>query len=618
MDVFIRNVPPQVGDKELKDFFQPYLQSLSITTFACHKSGAKWANLTFKSLHEARKFLATYGQGSIRKSTLRILGSTMYFSESTKPADKFTLRSLEMEAKRQREKENTPSHQGRRESTEASVKTFDFSTVSCGNWAYDETELVFNPEIIWRPAGKLTFGKRSLRALMGSGHRIDISYSGIQCLVVGAHAQQSLTITCYWAPKFSTGQDLGQDITTMLQSMGLYGQVKKKPRVRTSSLGNEHERIVPSCLVYRFELTSVSNQQLRGGKFPPEIPPVINQRTRIQSPKETFIRQFQRMTTAFSTFAVTNSFSILFQLQKLAQNGYLSPLSVIELLPEVTAMAHRSGNLVASEALRKLFNDLPFRGPEADAQEFHLHNLMELLRYGEARAKEEESYNAGPSAISQSSNTARIFRAKVTPAGVYLYGPSLETKNRVMRRYSDYLDYFLRVEFCDEDGQQIRYDPRVSNDEIFNERFKSILQEGINIAGRVYGFLGYSHSSLRAQTCWFMAPFWHEANRELVMYQKLVADLGDFSHIQSPAKCAARIGQTFSDTPITVPLGSTVVKVVHDIERNGRVFSDGVGTFSEIVLNQIWNALSSKHLVKPRIFQIRHQGKGLSLSTPFH
>jgi RNA dependent RNA polymerase len=195
----------------------------------------------------------------------------------------------------------------------------------------------------------------------------------------------------------------------------------------------------------------------------------------------------------------------------------------------------------------------------------------------------------------------------VTPAGVYLYGPDPETRNRVLRKYSEHIEYFLRVQFCDEDGQIVRYNPTISNDDILYSRFKSVLNKGINIAGRQYGFLGFSHSSLRSQSCWFMAPFVHKG--ALQLYQKVIENLGDFSHIRSPAKCAARIGQAFSNTPNTIPLGSARVEEIPDVERNGRVFSDGVGTFSPSVLNQIWDALPSKHLVKPTVFQIRYSGK---------
>jgi hypothetical protein len=90
---------------------------------------------------------------------------------------------------------------------------------------------------------------------------------------------------------------------------------------------------------------------------------------------------------------------------------------------------------------------------------------------------------------------------------VFLYGPDPETTNRVLRQYADHHDYFLRVQFCDEDGGQVRFNSKVSNYKIYHERFKDILTNGIKIGDRQYGFLGFSHSSLRAQTCWFVAPF---------------------------------------------------------------------------------------------------------------
>jgi hypothetical protein len=127
------------------------------------------------------------------------------------------------------------------------------------------------------------------------------------------------------------------------------------------------------------------------------------------------------------------------------------------------------------------------------------------LRENEDRAKREELYLGVLAGTTESDNTANIYRARVTPAGVYLHGPEPETKNRVLRKYNDHLEYFLRVQFCDEDGEQVRFDPRTSNDDIFYVRFKKVLEDGIDVACRNYGFLGFSHSSLRSQTCWFMA-----------------------------------------------------------------------------------------------------------------
>jgi hypothetical protein len=98
----------------------------------------------------------------------------------------------------------------------------------------------------------------------------------------------------------------------------------------------------------------------------------------------------------------------------------------------------------------------------------------------------------------------------------------------------------------EEDGGSVRYDPRASQERVFHERFKQVLDGNILIAGRGFSFLGFSHSSLRAQSCWFMAPmflggtFW--------LPEHILRELGNFSSIRIPAKCAARIGQNFTDT----------------------------------------------------------------------
>lgn len=201
---------------------------------------------------------------------------------------------------------------------------------------------------------------------------------------------------------------------------------------------------------------------------------------------------------------------------------------------------------------------------------------------------------------------AMVHRVTVTPAGVYLYGPEAEPLNHVLRKYSKYHDYFIRVVFADEDGEQVRYNPRVSNEAIFNDRFKGILRNGISIAGLKFDFLGFSHSSLRSQSCWFMAPFVFEGS---LLYDRiLIQKLGDFTKIRCPAKCAARIGQAFSETPTAITYPSEIVKIIKDVKRNGRVFSDGVGTISRSVLRKIWQDIPSMRDQMPTCFQIRYRG----------
>lgn len=60
-------------------------------------------------------------------------------------------------------------------------------------------------------------------------------------------------------------------------------------------------------------------------------------------------------------------------------------------------------------------------------------------------------------------------------------------------------DHFLRVTFCNEDGEDLSYDDRVSNDNVF-ARYRRVLLRGITVAGRRFQFLAFSHSSLRSHS----------------------------------------------------------------------------------------------------------------------
>lgn len=109
-----------------------------------------------------------------------------------------------------------------------------------------------------------------------------------------------------------------------------------------------------------------------------------------------------------------------------------------------------------------------------------------------------------------------------------------------------------------------------------------------------------------------MAPF--TLDRELLHARLVISRLGDFSAIRSPAKCAARIGQAFSQTFSSVTLAEKSIRVINEVERNGRVFSDGVGTCSELVMKKIWKEYVQSSNLKPTVFQIRFAGN----SSSFH
>lgn len=55
-----------------------------------------------------------------------------------------------------------------------------------------------------------------------------------------------------------------------------------------------------------------------------------------------------------------------------------------------------------------------------------------------------------------------------------------------VNRYLEFSNYFLQVSFLDENMESIRYHRENSNETIYHQRFKKVLESGINIAGRGY------------------------------------------------------------------------------------------------------------------------------------
>ena len=134
-------------------------------------------------------------------------------------------------------------------------------------------------------------------------------------------------------------------------------------------------------------------------------------------------------------------------------------------------------------------------------------------------------------------------------------------------------------------------------------------------AGRHFDFLGFSNSSLRSQTCWFMASF--RVNHEMLTASTVIQRLGDFSLIRSPAKCAARIGQAFTDTYSSVKIDPSYVSGLEDVSNKKYTFSDGVGTFSSMLWSLMPKQSENSPYADPTLYQIRFGGaKGMISLDP--
>jgi hypothetical protein len=571
MDIFVRNVPNQSTEKQLQRFLSPYLKDLGTTVFHCSKfKNKKLALVTVLDPTLADRFLALYGDNAVRssitpKAKLTFLGQTLLFSVSNKPSDPTLLQCLRKEAK-----DGVMNAQKGRLAASPAVRherEYPYLSLSCGVWDYKGPDSSFVAHFHDARRGRIMFGKQVMALVVqpnieiGSCYRVDFSYYSVQSITLGNSQDASLTVTVSEAPRIYEITQTEQTVDALLSSLSIRSHTRTPPkRQRISSLGPTHDTVVSSCFVYRVLLSEPSSLRhieslLKQGR---KLPPSISCPASVVAARTAFHYEMQDLLRALSDTYQSLSYGVQFQVQRLAQNGFLVPAHVLKLLPEVARVFTRSGSMICTEAVRKLSRQIPFAGPDADPESFDLRNLVRLLRENETVAK---AYGCPMFDLTQQhSHIVLIHKAMVTPTGIFLEGPEPETKNRVIRKYAARTDFFLRVSFLDEDGERLQFDKHVSLDKIYHRRFKDVLSSFIEVAGRKFEFLGFSHSSLREQTCWFMAPFVHELER--LDARGVVARLGDFSRIRSPARCAARIGQAFSETNGTVGLSPGAVQKV--------------------------------------------------------
>ncbi|KAK6140700.1 hypothetical protein DH2020_025552 [Rehmannia glutinosa] len=218
-----------------------------------------------------------------------------------------------------------------------------------------------------------------------------------------------------------------------------------------------------------------------------------------------------------------------------------------------------------------------------------------------------------------------VRRLIITPAKAYCLPPEVELSNRVLRNYRNIADRFLRVTFMDEAmmtlnknvltyyvGPMARGITSNSNPQrtTMFKRVKDILNNGFYLCGRKYSFLAFSSNQLRDRSAWFFAE---DKNTGVANIKNW---MGKFTN-RNIAKCAARMGQCFSSTYATVEVPSTQVNSkLPDIERNGYVFSDGIGMMSVSLAVEVAEKLQIS-TDPPCAYQIRYAGyKGVIVRWP--
>ncbi|KAI6909894.1 RdRP-domain-containing protein [Hortaea werneckii] len=206
---------------------------------------------------------------------------------------------------------------------------------------------------------------------------------------------------------------------------------------------------------------------------------------------------------------------------------------------------------------------------------------------------------------------AMVPGAVVTPSTIYFSTPVMETSNRVIRKYAENGDRFLRVKFTDE---RYRGKIKAGDDKTMSEvltRVYRTMKNGIKIGDRLYEFLAFGNAQFREHGAYFFAPTHSLTTAEMRQW------MGDFSEIDVVAKYASRIGQCFSTTrAVSLPV---TLETIPDILHNGYCFTDGVGKISHFLARMIAEEHMMPHSdeIYPSVFQFRLGGcKGVLAVDP--
>jgi RNA-dependent RNA polymerase len=201
--------------------------------------------------------------------------------------------------------------------------------------------------------------------------------------------------------------------------------------------------------------------------------------------------------------------------------------------------------------------------------------------------------------------------AIITPTMIHVASPIMETSNRITRKYAADADRFIRVKFSDEKTEGVLRNMPNDRAEAVFDRVRRAMRNGIVVAGRYYEFLAFGNSQFREHGAYFYAPTSSKSADDIRL------SLGQFEHIKTVAKFGARLGQCFSTTRAM----RNTVKIVeiHDIERNGYCFTDGVGKLSLFLAQMAAQELGLPNAFDdpPSLFQFRLGGcKGVLALDP--
>ncbi|KAJ3220792.1 hypothetical protein HK099_004012 [Clydaea vesicula] len=296
---------------------------------------------------------------------------------------------------------------------------------------------------------------------------------------------------------------------------------------------------------------------------------------------------------------------VAFQVEKLLRNKILDPVELLSLGDEIKKL---KSNKNATELLMKFYQVISTSSYDGDLLEC----FKDVIRNTDPTLNEVHNENEFKC------NVRNIPQCQLTylfMLGYLLDGPFFNQSNRVIRKYYQYQDHFLKVTFTNEHQSSLKFDMFSDRLDFLQKRIGTLLNEGISLCSRHYEFLGYSSSGLREHSVYFVTSFKDDFGNK-VNGSTILHNLGDFSKERFyPARFASRLAQAFSSTFHTLTLAKTQLEQIKDVfikspyQGCDQLFTDGVGVISKSLAKAVWDATpkGKKGVGKscPSVFQFR-------------
>lgn len=117
-----------------------------------------------------------------------------------------------------------------------------------------------------------------------------------------------------------------------------------------------------------------------------------------------------------------------------------------------------------------------------------------------------------------------VRRVVITPSCIEFKFFTKNMPNRVIRQYKNQSDDFIRVSFQGDDHNHGKYNH--SSNVFLIRRIQMIMTNGFSIGSgtdsKIFKFLHYSNSQMKAHSCWFMNE------KSGLSYKELMDSLGNF------------------------------------------------------------------------------------------